>query len=716
MRKHCTHMTSLRHQALRTIAQGFALAAWLGTSLAIADTIRTGPIVKLPGSTITLPLPAPASNANAANPNAVGDVITQRNNNLRTGTTQHGGLDQASVSDGRFGFLTQWEVDGVVLAQPLFLASVQFPQGRRAAVFIATSTNWVYAFNADPPFDKLWERQLGAPYRIEDAWNENNPASKNCPTQMAATQHDQETGRNSVVMGIESTPVIDPQRQRIVVSYRAMDGIRDGAQRIAALDVRTGQFARDANGGNLDRRVTDNPLWNQVHRNRASLLLDGGNVYVGFSGRCESTEGFYKSHAYQGWVYAFAASDLAFAGRYRSTETPGAPAGDPTQDPISGGGIWQASTGLAADGHGNLFFATGNATLGSQVPDGRGKDLSNSVVRLNVAPLRGRSSQSPAITMTAVDWFTPYRKTWLDALDLDFAAAGVMLIPNAGYLVAAGKDGVLYVLDRRNLGKFDDGTRFDTNAMRDQHTSEDPIALDDPQRDHVVQKFRVGINQYCAAGPNPFFCLKTGQAYSPQTADRTRRGVTTNEWLPWPHVHGTPVFGAFPNGRAFLYVWPEKDFLKSFRWWGKRFDTLPTLATARGTAQAVLAPPYLSHPAGSVGMPGGMLSLSINATQPAAGVLFAAVQRCIHANGDQRFSECAVPRCSVQDACVQQNYGMLRAFDPITLRELWNDQHDSFSNADQKRYYAAKFVPPTIAHGRVFLATGSGRVLVYGRH
>jgi hypothetical protein len=41
----------------------------------------------------------------------------------------------------------------------------------------------------------------------------------------------------------------------------------------------------------------------------------------------------------------------------------------------------------------------------------------------------------------------------------------------------------------------------------------------------------------------------------------------------WPQIHGTPVFGAFPDGRAFLYLWAEKDFLKSFRWWGKRLDT-----------------------------------------------------------------------------------------------------------------------------------------------
>ena len=709
---------ALRLTAGRRVRLGIAVLLFGWATVVGADTMRTGSVIVLPGSTITIPVPPPASNADAANPVSVGDVITQRNNNLRTGTTQHGGLDQGAVSDGRFGFITQWLVDGVVLAQPLFMARVNFPQGPRAAVFIATSTNWVYAFNADSPYDKLWERHLGEPYRIIDPWNDANPERLKCPVQMASTQQDDQARPQVVVLGIEATPVIDPTRQRIFISYRKLDGIPDGAQRIAALDLRTGQLAKAADGHGLDRRITDNPLWNQVHRNRASLLFDNGNVYVGFSGRCEDPGSpFFKKNSYQGWVYAFETNDLTPAGRYRSAQQPeGMPFPEPTDDPISGGGIWQASTGLAADGHGNLFFATGNTAKGSRPPDAFGKNLTNSIIRLRVDPLPGRPPRSRALSMTAADWFTPYRKTWLDVEDLDFAAAGVVLVPNSRYLLAAGKEGLLYVLDRGNLGKFDNGTPFDLGALLDKHTSEDPIGLDDPRRDQVVQKFQAGVNQYCAAGPNPIFCLGKGQQYEPRTPERTGRGVAVNDWLPWPHVHGTPVFGAFPDGRAFMYVWAEKDFLKAYRWWGKRFDTEPVVATALGTGQPVLAPPYLSDRIGAVGMPGGMLALSIDAARPAAGVLFASVQRCQPSDGSPPFRECSVPRCRNSADCAQQRFGMLRAFDPLTLRELWNNQGDTFGSAENKTYYFAKFVPPTIAHGRVFLATGSGQVLVYGRH
>jgi hypothetical protein len=717
----------LRWRTFRYAFQCVMLAIAMAVSVSLAavpvsaDTVRLGPVVVLPHSAITIPVPAPPSNADA-DAASVGDVITQRYNNLRTGTTLNGGLDQRAVSDGRFGLLTALDVDGVVLAQPLFMAGVDFPQGGRSAVFIATSTNWVYAFDADPPFEKLWERHLGEPYRIVDPWNDANPEKKNCPTLMAATLQDDLARPQVVVMGIESTPVIDPLRQRIFVSYRKMDGIPGGTQHIAALNLRTGQFAKAADGHDLDRRVTDNPLWNQVHRNRASLLLDGGYVYVAFSGRCEDpTTPFFNTHSYQGWIYSFDTDGLAFAGRYRSTQQlDGAPPGDPTGESISGGGIWQASTGLAADGHGNLFFATGNASKGVGPPDMLGKNLSNSIVRLHVDPFAGRPPGSTPISMTPVDWFTPYRKTWLDVLDLDFASAGVVLIPNTRYLVAGGKEGVLYVLDRDNLGKFDDGTPFDRGPMLGHgYTSEDPIALDDSGRDQVVQKFRGGENQYCAAGKNPVFCLGQGQHYVPRpSGSPDDRGVTVDDWLPWPHIHGTPVFGAFPDGRAFLYLWTEKDFLKSFRWWGKRFDTTPIVATKLDTNEPVLAPPYLgdSLVTGAVGMPGGMLALSIDPAQPSGGVLFASVQRCRRLDNDPALHECSVPRCRDSSNCAQQRFGMLRAFDPFTLRELWNNQIDSFANEGDKEYYFAKFVPPTIVQGRVFLATGSRRVLVYGRH
>jgi hypothetical protein len=131
-------------------------------------------------------------------------------------------------------------------------------------------------------------------------------------------------------------------------------------------------------------------------------------------------------------------------------------------------------------------------------------------------------------------------------------------------------------------------------------------------------------------------------------------------------------------------------------------------------------------------MPGGMLALTIDPiqTQRVAGVLFASVQRC-RVNKDTpfydvdtedpAFHECKVEECRTStehfSQCAQQRWGMLRAFDPDTLQEIWNNQSDPFTaDPKVKNYWFAKFVPPTIAHGMVFLPTASRRVLVYGMH
>jgi len=296
-------------------------------------------------------------------------------------------------------------------------------------------------------------------------------------------------------------------------------------------------------------------------------------------------------------------------------------------------------------------------------PDPQGRNLSDSVIRLHI---ERTGANGVGISMQPADWFTPYRKTWLDLTDLDLASAGVLLVPNSPYLFAGGKEGMLYVLARDHMGRFDDSTAFDSASVNG-HFSDDPIGRDDPRRDNLVQKLRVGVNQYCAARPAESFCLGDNQSYPPGVPPP---GVTMSDWIAWPHIHGTPVFGTFGNGRAFVYIWPEKDFLKSYRWWGRRMGPEPLLATKLGSTQRVMAPPYLRGVPGAVGMPGGFLALTIDAAQPAAGVLFASVQRCRAFNNDAALHECSVSLCETAANCSQQRFGMLRAFDPITMQEI----------------------------------------------
>jgi hypothetical protein len=94
---------------------------------------------------------------------------------------------------------------------------------------------------------------------------------------------------------------------------------------------------------------------------------------------------------------------------------------------------------------------------------------------------------------------------------------------------------------------------------------------------------------------------------------------------------------------------------------------------------------------GNMGMPGGFLSISANGAQD--GVLWAAIPYR-------------------DDAWVEIVRGSMRAFRADTLELLWstdgNDPSDIFD--------FGKNVPPTVANGKVYLATFSDRLNVYGLH
>jgi hypothetical protein len=146
------------------------------------------------------------------------------------------------------------------------------------------------------------------------------------------------------------------------------------------------------------------------------------------------------------------------------------------------------------------------------------------------------------------------------------------------------------------------------------------------------------------------------------------------------HLHGTPVYW---NGSAgqFLYMWGEGDRLKQFKYEGGKFSSSPTI-TSSFSAQR--------------GMPGGMLALSGSQSDA---VLWASLPHCPGA------SEC--------DAGDNPAPGILRAFDAKNVsKELWNSSQNS--GRDGLDGLLAKFNTPTVANGKVYVATFSNKLVVYG--
>jgi PA14 domain/Ricin-type beta-trefoil lectin domain-like/PQQ-like domain len=145
------------------------------------------------------------------------------------------------------------------------------------------------------------------------------------------------------------------------------------------------------------------------------------------------------------------------------------------------------------------------------------------------------------------------------------------------------------------------------------------------------------------------------------------------------NIHGGPVYYNSPGAGKLVYVWPENNFLKAFSYNGNTLNPTPQRQSAMRVPD---------------GMPGGMLAVSANGSVSGSGILWAAHPYVGNANG------------GVQP-------GILRAFDASNIsNELWNSR----INSPQDDYgLFAKYAPPTVANGKVYLATFSGKLVVYGR-
>jgi hypothetical protein len=121
-------------------------------------------------------------------------------------------------------------------------------------------------------------------------------------------------------------------------------------------------------------------------------------------------------------------------------------------------------------------------------------------------------------------------------------------------------------------------------------------------------------------------------------------------------------------------------------------DYLQQYVFNRGLGKFVLPEIADSPTPAPSGHPGGFLALSANGTNSGSGIVWAAHQLGSSAQGAVR-------------------PGVLHAYNAENVAvELWNSQQlarDSVGNF-------AKFVPPTVANGKVYLATFSNRLNVYG--
>jgi hypothetical protein len=343
-------------------------------------------------------------------------VLTYHNDNVRTGQyTVETVLTPTNVNMGNFGKKFSVPVDSYVYAQPLFEPGLSINGQVHDVVFVATEGNTLYAFDASAGGAPLWHTNVGTALSCNDL--------NDCGDLVPGA-------------GITGTPVIDPATQTMYLVALTKDG-SGFHHRLHAIDLLTGAdtagspvdvspTAPGTGANSTNGTVAFDP---GTHYQRVALLLAGGVVYVGIGSNAESNS---DNH---GWVVGFKASDLTLTMTFCTS---------PNDNWAS---VWQTGGGLASDSSGDIYAETANGTFDA---DTGGSDYGDSALKLDS-------------TGNVVDYFTPYNQADLSSGDIDFGAANPLILPDqsgavAHELLASGKPGILYLIDRDNMGHFHSGS------------------------------------------------------------------------------------------------------------------------------------------------------------------------------------------------------------------------------------------------------------------
>jgi len=164
------------------------------------------------------------------------------------------------------------------------------------------------------------------------------------------------------------------------------------------------------------------PFTAAIQQQRPALGIVGNILYVGYGsmGDCDF---------YHGWLVGVPINNPASVTAWAAATSPGNP----------GGAIWGVG-GIASDGN-HPFVTTGNTNGGNW-------EGGEAVIRFQPGPIFSGNSS---------DYWAPTNWSDLDNLDLDLGSSGPLLVDVPGstpshLVVAMGKDGFAYLLNRDNLG------------------------------------------------------------------------------------------------------------------------------------------------------------------------------------------------------------------------------------------------------------------------
>jgi len=485
-------------------------------------------------------------------------VLTNRYSNARLGTNlAETRLTVGNVNTKGFGKLFTRAVDGDLYAQPLVVSRLPIGGTTRNVVFLATTKNTVYAYDADDPEAcmPLWSRNLGFPMPRNDvlrALGDLTGVYRNFGSEIGivstpAIDFDYVTGRG-VLYVVAKTRVVSAAGAGVMKSY---------LQKIHALDIATGEPVLDpmeirATGRRKDGTlITFDPLF---QLNRPGLLLDRGVLYTAFGSHTDIGE-FY------GWIMAYDAKTLKQLAVYNTAPDWGE------------GGVWQSGCGLASDSDGYVYAVVGNgdnpekyfeSNLGNLVPDvTRAQSITEPAYGCCILKFRLHIDAAGTGELKVEDWYTTPDVMDLNSMDTDLISGPVLFeAPQDGQpprklVLGGGKDGRYYLLNRDDMGHWEPlsggkpsywGTPREDGGDGEMpmHHHHDAAPADAPPRSPPP-----------AVQPPKWNVWKDG---------RRPENAVQDDQLCIYHIHGAPVVWRRASDSGITsYVWSEKDALRAFR-------------------------------------------------------------------------------------------------------------------------------------------------------
>ncbi|OAI10629.1 hypothetical protein [Methylomonas methanica] len=593
--------------------------------------------------------------------------VTQRaGNNFRTAANnQELTLNKANVNAEQFGLLRTYDFNAKVETQPLVIEN---GAGADDLVIVTTMKNEVIGINARTN-ETVYKVKLGPEISSQDMdmW-------KHTPT-----------------WGISATPIIDPTSNTLfVASWQKKNNdnrFRDywvyalnplnGSQKSKPVRIfgksqeGNGCWFNDAGATYRQNNQTKQYVYPKL---RAGLALTENNgLVMAFAANGESHMGGRKNP--HGFVVAYdTRALLGQAGFSKQAAIFCA-----TSFNSWGAGIWHAG-GAPVTEDDMIYVATSNGTSNNG-----DVDLAESMIKLRFKPSVGGARPE----LEKVDFYKAFldervagdKCLWSDnnsevscgraqahaaGADWDFGAAGPMLVPGSRLLLQGTKDGIIYSLDKLNLGRND---RFN------QLMSKPPL---------VATYFAGGVQENWDRAQHLNRSLPCPASGHSDHGWFVPCGDPENNKM--HHIHSLALAQRDQSG-GIVYVWGENSRLKTYN-----FSTVDgNLPTFRAEAED-LASVGVESPGG---MPGGLLMVS---GKPSASTNFS------HAIDFDSAIVWAV-FSKFGDANKEFAEGQLIAYDATTI-EPGNKLKRLFRTGDDNNGGLGKMsrmIPPVVANGRVYV-------------